>query len=557
MRFSKLVLALFLPLLFPAIALAVVGVTSSELQDAASIIVPDGDALGELSGYSAFSLQETSTLSGGVIAEYEARLLSDPWSDDELPKLQLLVLSYSDQDSAQATYDRILNAGYFSGTREMFWHDDRTLLYESETSSSADIFGTVSAEYLSLHMIHVNGKLLYQASIFREDGTFHQENLQTYAEVIEDTESLTVILEDAIENSKLALGILFPPTGTDLSTKSEKSSLALSDLYSVPQHGTIGFDLYVGETEGAVGTILDSSGIAEADEGDLYLYISSDGTLYAGIYAPLFDADCTQQSGWYRISTLGPIFSYEWNSIELHYGVGGFSISLNGEIEAACSVSQPRSDNELFFGDYPYDSIEESMIGYVNDLVMDFSTTSSGLVWDEVLSEQLFLDLYNSDPDLAAFQYLKEAGIFMGSDGMLYPDNDLNRAEMVKVLLKAYGYEAAESGSVTFWDVEDDAWYLKYLISAYEIGMVEGNPDGSFSPGGGLNRAEFFTMLYRIADPGKISYEDDYIDVDSEDWYVEAAAFAAAYGLVDGSYFGASKTVTRREAAVALYTLLK
>jgi hypothetical protein len=563
MRFSQLLKtpilagAFILSLFFSATAFAAVGVTSSELQEAGGIVIPDGDTLGELPGYSSFSLQGISNISGGIVADYEARLSSDPWWDDELPQVKLMVAAYSNQDAAQTAFDGILNAGYFSGDRELLWRDDRSLLYESDVSRSTDIFGLVEAEFFSLHMIHVNGNLLYQASLFRENGNFNQDNLETYVSLENEDELIEVMLEELIGDVKLAMGILFPPTGTELSTKSEKSSLNLSELYSVPQHGTISFDLYIGEIDGAVGTILDSSGISEAVEGDLYLYLSNDMKLYAGIYAPNLDADCTQQSGWYRINTEEQAYSYEWNEIEFHYGVGGFSIGLNGNSDATCSVSQRRSENDFYFGDYPGDSIEESMIGYVNNLSLDYSLTYSGLTWDEVLAGQLFLDLPNTDLNLDAFQFLQEAGIFTGSDGMLYPDNDLNRAEMLKVLLKAYAYDAIEGGYIPFWDVGDDAWYLKYLAKAYAIGMVEGNPDGSFAPSSYLNRAEFFMMLYRVADPGKVYYEDHYTDVDEDDWFADAAAFAAQEGLLYGSAFEPGKVVTRREAAVVLYTLLQ
>lgn len=553
-------LALFttaITLLLTPVTFAAVGVSSSELQEAAEIIIPDENSIELLEGYSSFSLQEITSTSGGIIATYKARLTEDPWYDSEIPTLQLMIVSYGDQDTAMSTFESILNANYFNATRQMHWHDERTIFYENETSSSADIFGTIQSEGQSLHMLHLNGDLIFQASLYRPSGEYNSNNMDAYTSVIQDEDSVAAILEDVIESSKLAIGILFPPAYSELSTKSDLSSVNLSELYEIPQHGNVSLDLYVSELTGAVGTILDSSGIAEADEGDLYLYLGSDGILYAGIYAPLLDADCTQQGGWYRISTGSPIFAYEWNHIDFHFGVGGFSISLNEEVVAKCSVSQARSVNNFYLGDFPGDSIEESMIGYVNDLIFTPSTTSTGLVWDDVLNEQLFLDLPNTDPDIDAFQFLKDAGIFTGSDGMLYPDQNLNRAEMVKILLKAYSYNSSEVNTSPFWDVPIDAWYLKYLAEAYEIGMVEGNPDGSFAPASYLNRAEFYMMLYRIANPGKISYDNEYFDLEGDEWYAAAAAFAASENLLDGYYFLPSYTVSRREAAQVLYNLLK
>lgn len=558
MRFSKLLSGMLFCLLFPATAFAVVGVTSSELQAAADIVFPSGDSLESLEGYSSFSLQEQRNVTGGILANYKARLSSDPWFEDELPELQILVYSYADQDTAQATFDSLSYLSSFTrGQKSIIESDERTLVYSSDGGSSVDVFGTISAEYISYHMIHVNGNVLYQTSIYRTDGQFNQENLETYAEAITDTDHVIGILDEAIESMKLGLGILFPPTSTDLSAKSEKSSLNLSELYDIASHGSVNFDLYISEPEGAVGTVLDSSGISSPEEGDIYLYLHSDGSFFAGIYAPEFDADCNQQSGWYRIVSDKLVHPYEWNEVSLHYGVGGFYLVLNGDVTASCSVSQPRSERDLYFGDFPDDSIEESMIGYVNNMEMEFSLTDSGLVWDEVLSEQLFLDLPNTDPEVAVFQFLKEEGVFLGSDGMLYPDNYLNRAEMVKILLKAFDYSAKENSSVPFWDVPDDAWYLQYLAKAYSIGMIEGHEDGRFLPAHEINRAEFFTMLYRIAGSSKISYNDEFNDVTEEDWFMPGAAFALSNKLIGNGSFEPGDLVTRRSAAKALYKLLK
>ena len=185
-----------------------------------------------------------------------------------------------------------------------------------------------------------------------------------------------------------------------------------------------------------------------------------------------------------------------------------------------------------------------------------YNTTDSGLIWDTVLSEQLFLDLPNTDPDVTIFQFLKEEAIFLGSDGMLYPDAELNRAEMVKVLLKAYDYTSDDESVSDFWDVPSDAWYLKYLNKAVDIEMIEGHEDGRFLPGHQLNRAEFFTMLLRVSE-SETEYDAYFRDVDADDWYADAAAFSYEMGIITDQSFYPSTSVTRREAAQALYTLLK
>lgn len=549
--FSFFIAALFFTLSLSERAQAVVGVSSSELQAAAGIIVPAGSALEQLEGYGNFSLLSKSNLSGGIQAVYEAPFLDDPWLTDELPHLQLLVFSYGSQEDALAAFE-----SYSRQMEMVLFADTRNLFYESDKTQAADIFLTVNAEYRSFHWLHANGNLLFQASLYRTNGILNEENLKTYAEAIDDQKNVQNVLQASIDHTKGMLGILFPPMDADYNLNTESFFVPLSSIMAIPIHGVLSIRLYVSDPEGATGTLLDSSGLSDPIEGDIFLHLKEDGRLFAGIYAPDFDADCDQQLGWYRVKSSETLYPYEWNSIELHYGVGGFGITLNGENVGMCAVSQPRSENEVYLGDFPDDSVAESMIGTLESLSGSYSLTDTGKIWDAVLHEQLFLDLPNSDRDVRAFEFLKEKGIFLGSNGMLYPDMILNRAEMVKILLKAFNYRYIYDEGLPFWDVPSDAWYGKYLSKAYTIGMVKGHKDGSFLPGHAINKAEFFTMLTRMSDE-EFSYHNDYLDVENGVWYEEGAAYAKSHGLANGLFFHGSDVLNRRDAAAILYEIMQ
>jgi hypothetical protein len=553
-----LVLSLVAGLSVPS-ARAVVDVSSNELQAAADILLPNADSLGLLKGYSAFHLEEKSSMTGGLSARYKALLLADPWFDSELPEIQLILYSYSSQEAAKASFESLSNSGDFSnGEKTVLSEDSHSLYYQSNFGGSGvDVLNSIDAEYRALHLLEWNGNILLQASLFRQDGEYNEVNLQAFADAIAKTDEVQTLLTGALDNIKLAMGLLFPPSESYWSSQSEKSSYDLSNTFHIPTHGTIHLKIYVTTPSAAVGTILDSSGLSSPTDGDLYLYINSAGRLFAGIYAPNFDANCTQEAGWYRLETNSSLYPYEWNSIDLHYGVGGFSVALNGEEETSCSVSQPRSSNVLYLGDYPNDSIAESMIGTVGYLSTESSKTDTGQEWDDVLTEHLFLDLEDTDPDLAIFQYLKTKKVFLGSDGMLYPDAILNRAQMVKVVLRAFNRNADAGALAPFWDVPVDAWYRKYIAKAYKEGIVSGHDNGTFLPGHDINRAEFLAMLYRIDGSKRLSYEEGtYADVSEDDWFALGAAYAASKGLYPGALLDPSAFVTRREAAHILYALM-
>ncbi len=540
-----------------ATAFAVVDVDSNELQSAISIIFPDTDLIPQPSGYEKFTLQSKGGSENGIYAIYEAKLSSNFVIKDELPRLKLSAYSYANQDAALAAFKSIRNYGSFvNGQKNIVLEDDRNIFYQSMPGAGADIFGGILTEDNSIHMLHMNGNILFHASIYRNSGEYYRPNVDAFFSLESDTEQIKDIFDKSFAFMKLGLGVLYQPSSSDYSAISEKSSVNLSEFYSIPKNGALNFEMYINDPSSAVGTVFDSSGISTATEGDIYLYVNKDGNLMAGIYAPNFDSGCEMESGWYRITSSETLSPYEWNSVSLHYGVLGFSVSINGRVSASCDVSQGRSSNNLYFGDFPDDTIYESMSGYIQNLKMDTDKIEDGTSWDDVLSNQIFLDLSNNDPDVDIFQYLKSNGIMNGSEGNLRPDEYLNRAEMVKILLKAYGH-SAEDGELPFVDTENDAWYAKYLATGYKIGIIVGNRYGQFLPGHEINRAEFFTILYRISGEKKINYGGEYSDVNDKDWYVTAAAFAASNKLVTSTAFDASATVSRRDAARAIYALIK
>lgn len=535
---------------------AAVDVSSSELETALDLVMPTGSSLtwdNEI--YEAFHLDQSGVISGGIEVSYETRLTDDPNKGDSLPHVRVMIYSYLDQDSAHSSFESYGDVLFASTQREILSEDERSIFYKSE-EAAGDVFGSMNTEQESFHLLHVNGNLLYQASFYQEDANFAlQSNLKLFDDLIEDVNAIETLVSDLTENIKWGLSLLFPPSFSELSTTSEKSSLHLQSLYETPENGSMDFQLYVGDLSGAMGTVLDSSGINTPVDGDLYLYLNNEGMLQAGIYAPDYDSDCEAQSGWFRLQQEEPLHPYEWNDVRLQFGVDGFALSVN-DTELSCYLWAPHSGRSLYFGDYPYDSINESFIGTLDSMEIAFSQTSDGRIWDEILAIQDFYDVSVTDEDFAAFSYLKEAGVFMGSQGFVLPETQLNRAEMVKVILKTFDISSEGAESVSFPDVSESDWFEPYVSAAAAIGMVEGQEDGQFLPASGINRAEFFTMLHRLSGL-ELEYEEGlFDDVDGEDWFGPAAAFSAEYKLVMDDEFEAGKVVSRREAAEVLFSLI-
>jgi hypothetical protein len=99
-----------------------------------------------------------------------------------------------------------------------------------------------------------------------------------------------------------------------------------------------------------------------------------------------------------------------------------------------------------------------------------------------------------------------QEGIVEGyDDGSFRPDDPINRAEALKILLKATDLESLEEPFVEqeFSDVPEDAWFAPYVERLVEYTIVEGYEDGTFRPEQYLTRAEAskILLLMMISNP--------------------------------------------------------
>ena len=98
-----------------------------------------------------------------------------------------------------------------------------------------------------------------------------------------------------------------------------------------------------------------------------------------------------------------------------------------------------------------------------------------------------------------AISTLTNMGIICGyPDGTFRPDAPITRAELTKI---AAGFFSDPRVAATydgrFSDVHGAEWYISYLMTALEEGLIEGYPDGSFRPNRPITRAETCTIVNR------------------------------------------------------------
>jgi len=149
----------------------------------------------------------------------------------------------------------------------------------------------------------------------------------------------------------------------------------------------------------------------------------------------------------------------------------------------------------------------------------------------------------------SSIQYVKDQGIVQGyDDGTYKPDNPINRAEFVKIIMESSFDSTVFGGSYCFSDVGSE-WFAKYICAAYTLGIVGGHPDGSFKPGDFINLAEALKILLEEAAEMAGFYIEDVPGV----WYQKYMDVANAMGILDTINSDPEHLLTRGEMAELLY----
>lgn len=185
---------------------------------------------------------------------------------------------------------------------------------------------------------------------------------------------------------------------------------------------------------------------------------------------------------------------------------------------------------------------------------------STTLLSTSLTAESPFDDLDVEEENFPAINYLYGEEIIGGyDDGTFKPDNTVNRAELLKILVEGQGITPDENVYKNcFPDVTTD-WYAKYVCYAKEEGWVSGYPDGTFRPADPVNKVEALKMLLNSQDVEMDSEaESSFSDVNEEDWFAEYVAKAEELGILeeDGNSFNPDNDRTRAGICEELYRLL-
>jgi hypothetical protein len=137
------------------------------------------------------------------------------------------------------------------------------------------------------------------------------------------------------------------------------------------------------------------------------------------------------------------------------------------------------------------------------------------------------------------------------------PNDNINRAEVVKVALLLFGFDLDVDQENVFLDLNMGDWFYEYVLAGYFNKLVQGYEDGTFGPALQISRAEALKILMIAKGVNTTTSELDFEDVDGH-WAYAYISTAYNLGVVEGyedGTFGPNKQITRAELVKIAYKI--
>lgn len=171
-----------------------------------------------------------------------------------------------------------------------------------------------------------------------------------------------------------------------------------------------------------------------------------------------------------------------------------------------------------------------------------------------------FADLAFGHKNNQAIEFLRETGVVGGyEDGTFKPENQINRAELAKILVEAQGITPdPDVYQNCFTDVGEE-WFAPYVCYAKEVGWVNGYADGTYKPEQPVKKVEAIKMTINsqgFDDEAATCDEELFEDTDESEWYGKFLCVALKKGLLeedeDGNYVPAGE-ITRAQVSENIF----
>lgn len=173
------------------------------------------------------------------------------------------------------------------------------------------------------------------------------------------------------------------------------------------------------------------------------------------------------------------------------------------------------------------------------------------------LSQMPFSDVPANAYYFDAVLWAVNNGITNGmGNGTFGNDLSCTRAQFVTFLWRAAGEPEPQATSCNFVDCDPNQYYYPAVLWAVENGVTDGTSSTTFSPDKTVNRAEVITFLWKYDGKPAATGNEQFTDVNNNDWFSEAVKWGYANGLAKGmsdTLYGAMDNCTRAQTVTFLY----
>ncbi len=130
-------------------------------------------------------------------------------------------------------------------------------------------------------------------------------------------------------------------------------------------------------------------------------------------------------------------------------------------------------------------------------ILTGFTSFAQQTTGQTVAHKMTFTDVNESTEEGKSIYKLVDVGVINGNgDGTFTPQNGITRAEFCKMINLVYNY--TEKDQVLFTDVKASDWYYEQVLIAKKAGYIQGYEDGTFRGDNNITRQEFCTIITRI-----------------------------------------------------------
>ena len=171
--------------------------------------------------------------------------------------------------------------------------------------------------------------------------------------------------------------------------------------------------------------------------------------------------------------------------------------------------------------------------------------------------ENPFVDVKKDDYYYDAVIWAVGKGIAKGvTDTTFQPNASCTRAEMVTFLYRAAGSPEPTNKVNPFTDVAEDSYYYKAVLWAVEKGIAKGTSETTFSPNDTCTRGQTVAFFYRYANSPAVSGSNSFADVSETAYYYNATLWAMSEKVTEGTSattFSPNDLCTRGQIVTFLY----